>query len=117
MATLTKKKLAELHKLLEQESFQITGIIENLEEQDSTWATFSTSDQRSRDALEADPAARERDILTALTMSAASGSDEIRRALEKFSEGSYGLCDDCGGKIPVERLEARPRSVLCVKCA
>jgi DnaK suppressor protein len=42
---------------------------------------------------------------------------DVVRALEKLDEGTYGLCDRCGALIPEERLEARPWSVLCVRCA
>ena len=41
----------------------------------------------------------------------------VRRALEKFDEGTYGICDRCGTTIPDERLEARPSSVRCVRCS
>jgi len=42
---------------------------------------------------------------------------DVVRALEKIEDGTYGLCDRCGALIPEERLEARPWSVLCVRCA
>jgi DnaK suppressor protein len=42
---------------------------------------------------------------------------DVVRALEKLDDGTYGLCDRCGRLIPDERLEARPWSVLCVRCA
>jgi DnaK suppressor protein len=42
---------------------------------------------------------------------------DVVRALEKLDDGTYGLCDRCGASIPDERLEARPWSVLCVRCA
>ena len=42
---------------------------------------------------------------------------DVVRALEKLDDGTYGLCDRCGAAIPDERLEARPWSVLCVRCA
>lgn len=41
---------------------------------------------------------------------------EIDRALEKLDDGSYGLCDNCGGPIGPERLEALPWAMLCVAC-
>jgi len=41
----------------------------------------------------------------------------VRRALEKFDEGTYGICDRCGASIPDERLEARPAAVVCVRCS
>ena len=42
---------------------------------------------------------------------------DVVRALAKIEDGTYGLCDLCGALIPEERLEARPWSVLCVRCA
>ena len=41
----------------------------------------------------------------------------IKRALEAIDNGSYGTCVSCGDTIPVGRLEIRPESRLCVKCA
>jgi len=42
---------------------------------------------------------------------------DVVRALEKLDDGTYGLCDRCGLSIPDERLDARPWSVRCVRCA
>jgi RNA polymerase-binding transcription factor len=42
---------------------------------------------------------------------------DVQRAQRKLADGSYGVCDDCGGSIPGERLAARPWAVLCVSCA
>jgi RNA polymerase-binding transcription factor len=39
------------------------------------------------------------------------------RALAKLAEGTYGTCDACGRPIGRDRLEVRPDSVLCVRCA
>jgi DnaK suppressor protein len=41
---------------------------------------------------------------------------EVRQALQKLSEGTYGVCDDCGGQISPRRLKARPFAVLCLSC-
>ena len=43
--------------------------------------------------------------------------EDVERALEKLDEGTYGICDRCGGLIPKERLEARPWTSLCVEDA
>ncbi|MGI8949298.1 MAG: TraR/DksA family transcriptional regulator [Ornithinimicrobium sp.] len=40
---------------------------------------------------------------------------EVRRALVKLDEGSYGLCDTCGEQILKARLEARPWAVRCLR--
>jgi RNA polymerase-binding protein DksA len=50
------------------------------------------------------------------------GSAEMRRlqliesALGRLRDGHYGVCMSCGKKIPRERLEAIPYSVLCIDC-
>ncbi|NLT35077.1 MAG: hypothetical protein GXX83_04195 [Gaiellales bacterium] len=40
----------------------------------------------------------------------------IDRALLKLDDGSYGVCDKCGGPIGEDRLEAAPYAVLCMTC-
>ena len=42
--------------------------------------------------------------------------DKIQKALEKIDSGSFGVCDDCGEKISIKRLEARPETTLCIRC-
>ena len=42
---------------------------------------------------------------------------DVTRALEKFDEQSYGVCDGCGVDIPPERLDVLPWAALCVRCA
>jgi DnaK suppressor protein len=41
---------------------------------------------------------------------------QIERAIGKIKTGTYGSCEGCSAKIPVERLNALPYSTLCVKC-
>lgn len=38
---------------------------------------------------------------------------EARRAL---AQGTYGLCKECHGAIPPERLKAAPEAVRCIDC-
>ena len=42
---------------------------------------------------------------------------EVDRALAKLDDGTYGVCDSCGGQIPSGRLEIHPWAVRCVACA
>lgn len=37
-------------------------------------------------------------------------------AERKLEEGSYGICEDCGEEIAVERLRVQPFAICCVKC-
>lgn len=41
---------------------------------------------------------------------------EAREAMQRIRRGTYGICVGCGGKIPEERLQAKPEAIRCVKC-
>jgi len=41
---------------------------------------------------------------------------EVAHALQKFEQGTYGLCDLCGQPIDPARLEALPQAYLCLNC-
>jgi DnaK suppressor protein len=41
---------------------------------------------------------------------------KIDEALGRIADGSYGVCEECGGAIGVERLRARPVTTLCIAC-
>lgn len=40
----------------------------------------------------------------------------IDEAIERLLNGEYGKCLECGCKIPLERLKAKPHARYCVKC-
>ena len=40
----------------------------------------------------------------------------VEHALQKFEDGTYGLCDNCGKPIAPERLEALPQATMCLDC-
>lgn len=40
----------------------------------------------------------------------------VEKALERFEQGLYGICEECGGKIPMARLQALPYVTTCIAC-
>jgi DnaK suppressor protein len=40
----------------------------------------------------------------------------IEEALERFDEGEYGICEECGDEIPTGRLKVMPFARYCVRC-
>jgi len=42
--------------------------------------------------------------------------NRINRALEKFSSGYYGYCENCGDAIDFARLKALPDARFCLDC-
>ena len=41
---------------------------------------------------------------------------EVDNALAKFDRGNYGICENCGQPIGLDRLEALPQAMLCMNC-
>ncbi len=41
---------------------------------------------------------------------------EIDHALCRLEEGTYGICEECGRRIPAARLRAVPFASLCIAC-
>jgi len=41
---------------------------------------------------------------------------KIRNSLEDIKNGDYGICEDCGSEIAIERLKARPVARRCIRC-
>jgi DnaK suppressor protein len=41
---------------------------------------------------------------------------KIDEALARIDDGTYGICEECGGQIGAERLKARPVTTLCIDC-
>jgi acetoin utilization protein AcuB len=66
--------------------------------------------ERAADRSEADTAG----ILHSLASRRLEGLD---RALERAAQGRLSLCEGCGRRIPLARLQALPGSTLCIACA
>ena len=41
---------------------------------------------------------------------------KIQEALQRLDGGAYGICEQCGEEIGIERLKARPVTTLCISC-
>ena len=41
---------------------------------------------------------------------------KIHTSLQDIVDGIYGICDDCGRDIAIERLKARPVARRCIRC-
>lgn len=41
---------------------------------------------------------------------------KIDEAIERIANGTFGICESCGGEIKFKRLKARPVTTLCIDC-
>lgn len=42
--------------------------------------------------------------------------DEVRAAISRIGDDTYGVCDVCGKQIGDDRMEYRPTSTKCINC-
>lgn len=57
------------------------------------------------------------EVLEGLGLNAQQESRMIEAALQRMSEGVYGICAKCGAPIAEARLDALPFTPLCRNCA
>jgi DnaK suppressor protein len=50
------------------------------------------------------------------TEQAARELSQVRSALARIDDGSYGFCEDCGDAIDEARLAALPQTPFCTSC-
>lgn len=41
---------------------------------------------------------------------------KIDDAMKRIDDGTFGLCENCGEEIAIERLKARPVTTYCIAC-
>jgi RNA polymerase-binding transcription factor DksA len=99
----------ELHGQLLQERDRLRTEIDNLQEGISA----DTFDEEGQDAVDQHPAdegsemfEREKNLTVRATLQ--RQLDEVNIALQKFDNGTYGVCETCGKPIDERRLRAFP---------
>lgn len=41
---------------------------------------------------------------------------KMQEAIKRIDDGTFGICEVCGGPISEKRLMARPVTTLCIEC-
>jgi RNA polymerase-binding protein DksA len=105
----------------EERARQLRELLAEMRSQESQWMKA----MRERDAFEystlgdeGDSAAADEgfELTASLAELAGNRTVAVEGALRRFQEGRYGVCEECGDEIPVERLKAVPATVLCIDC-
>lgn len=65
-----------------------------------------------------DQASMESDNVLCLRLKEREGNlaKKIQDALKRLDDGSFGICEACGGKISEKRLRYRPVTTRCIRC-
>ena len=108
---LDKKTLQRLKKVLLKEREEIIGEVKQIHE---------SSREMGQDGIQdiGDEAANiyNKQILLSLSENERVRLQEMDEALDRMENGTYGICEECGGGIGLKRLEVRPVAIYCVPC-
>ena len=115
---MNKKELARFKKLIETERERVGDELDAIEKGISDSASNKSGGNQSYSNHMADVGSdsidQEQAFLHASRESEYLG--ELDLALKRIEKGIYGVCDECGGKIPVKRLEAYLAARMCIEC-
>jgi RNA polymerase-binding transcription factor DksA len=84
-------------------------------ETDDWEVSVDSSEQAEADANSEADASEELSIRNATVVQLEENYRNIKRALEKIANGSYGQCEVCSDPIAVERLDILPYARTCVQ--
>ena len=57
------------------------------------------------------------DVLEEIARETQTSIAQLKYALRRLEDDSYGICASCGEEISAGRLDAIPETTLCVTCA
>ena len=91
-----------------------TKLVEQLKqlEENAEYESVGYSNHMADDATDAFDQA----VDVALKRALDESLEEVGRALTKFDNGTYGLCEACGARIDRARLEVLPQAQYCLEC-
>ncbi len=95
---------------------KLLSLRERLNGQINSLKTDSLTRNDSVVSIEDGTDAFDRQMAISLAATENSSVFEIDDALRRIEEGTYGVCEECGGGIERVRLEALPFVRLCIGC-
>jgi DnaK suppressor protein len=108
---LDKKTIVKFRKILLKEREQIVGEVKQIVE---------SSKEMGQDGIQdiGDEAANiyNKQVLLSLNENERMRLKEVDESLDRIENGTYGVCEECGGPISLKRLEVRPVAKYCVPC-
>jgi len=104
-----------LERKLEESSETLSSMKRNHEAEQNK---FSPSELSNYDNHPADTASELylTEMNSALKVHEQSILSDIREAMQRIDDGTYGICKSCGEEISEERLNVKPEARFCIRC-
>lgn len=115
MAGLSEKQVAGFRHRLEQRRDELLGVIrdELLKSDNERYIDLA---ERVHDVGEQSVADLLSDLDLAVVDRHLAELRDTEQALQRIQLGTYGVCQECGGEIRIERLEVNPTAERCLEC-
>ena len=104
---MTKTELNKFKEVLENKQAELAQVLRNRE---------GIAIEKSPDALDEVQNAAERELAIRNLDRDSNMLRQIRRALARIADGSYGVCLHCEEDISPKRVNAVPWAAFCIKC-
>jgi DnaK suppressor protein len=104
---MTKAELDKMKAILEAKQAELSGALRNRDE---------IAIEKAPDALDEVQLAGERELAIRNLDRDSNMLRQIRRALARIADGSYGICLHCEEDISPKRINAVPWAAYCIKC-
>jgi DnaK suppressor protein len=117
MEHLNETEMQELKDMLESEGYSLEQSLTERGKKDAAgeWTGASIPEQgEESDPNDVADNIEELAINVAVVEEIEQKQRDIVDALEKIDEGTYGVCEECGEEIPIERLRANPAARTCI---
>ena len=115
---MNKKDLARFRKLIQAERERVIAKLDSIEEaiNDRSAGQAGGSQGYSNHMADIGSDAMEQEQAFVHASQGANYLGALDDALDRIEKGTYGVCEECSGKIPTKRLQAFLAARLCVVC-
>lgn len=114
MLGLPQKTIESIKKHLMKQQVEVEKSLQDVEKDDpATDGGLAEASEPGTDSYIADTHTRS----LALEDQLKKVGNDIKNALGKIKNGTYGKCENCGKQIEINRLMAMPTASLCLSCS
>jgi DnaK suppressor protein len=104
---MTKQELGKFKKILEARLEELERVVRNRD---------AITIEKSADAIDEVQHAAERELAIRNLDRESNMLRNVRSALRRIDDGSFGICAHCEEEISPKRLNAVPWAALCIEC-
>jgi DnaK suppressor protein len=104
---MTKQELNKFRQMLETKQSELSAVLRNRE---------GIAIEKSPDALDEVQHAAERELAIRNLDRESALLRNVKSALRRMDDGSYGVCVHCEEDISIKRLNAVPWAPYCISC-